>query len=74
MITIVKGKSKLLVSKGTFEEQYKALGYQIASNDKGATDEVAPIVKEKEIEDKQEKVEEQEKISQKYGFKTKKGK
>lgn len=75
MITIVSkdGKNKIVCSKGTFEEQYKILGYQIASEKKEATKEVASIV------NKEEKVkadENEEKINEKYGLKKndKKGK
>ena len=80
MITIVKGDSKLVVSMHTFEEQFKNLGYQIASNEKEATKEVASVVNK---EDKQEKTiqdikennkEEEKEISKKYGIKSKKGK
>lgn len=77
MITIEKGKSKILVSRNQFETQFKSLGYQIASNENevGATKEVAPsLVKE---EKKEEKIEEnqEEKLNEKYGLKSnKKGK
>ena len=43
MVTIVKGDSKILVTEGTFESQYKQLGYQIASEEKGADKKSAPI-------------------------------
>jgi len=72
MITIIKDDSKLIVSQRTFEEQYKNLGYHIASEEKEAAKEVASSSIKKEIkEDNEEK-----KINEKYGFKskTKKGK
>jgi len=81
MITIVKGSSKLIVTKGTFEEQYKQLGYQIASDKKEATKKVASFEKEekegnqeKTLKDISEETQEDDKINEKYGFKTKKGK
>lgn len=75
MITIFKGDHKIVCSKGTFEEQYKILGYQIASKEKEATDKVASIVNKEEIKEKVE-INDEEKINQKYGLKktTKKGK
>lgn len=77
MITIIKGTDKIVCTKGTFEEQYKSLGYQIASEKKEATKEVASIVNKEEskIEETVENNEE-EKINEKYGLKktTKKGK
>ena len=73
MITIIKDNSKLIVSQQTFEEQYKNLGYQIASDKKEAAKPVASTsIKEDIKEDNEEK-----KINEKYGFnknKTKKGK
>lgn len=77
MITIVKGSSKLLVSKGTYEEQYKKLGYQLASENKGATKKVAPLKKEEDNKQTSLLEKEEEKISEKFGLKTsnsKKGK
>lgn len=83
MITIVKGSSKLIVTKGTFEEQYKQLGYQIASDKKEATKKVASFEKEekednqektlKDIKSKEEEEEEEIKLNKKYGLDTKKG-
>jgi len=80
MVTIVKGKEKIVCTKGLFEEQYKHLGYQIASDKKEATKQVASFEKE-EKEDNQEKTlkditkesEEENKINEKYGLKPKKG-
>ena len=76
MVTIVRGDSKLVVSNKTFEEQYKPLGYQIASNDKEATKKVASIVnkEENQVKEKNNSEKEEKKINEKYGFKTKKGK
>ena len=80
MITIVSkdGKNKIVCTKGTFEEQYKILGYQIASKEKEATKEVASLVNKEEVKEIKEKTEqnEDEEITEKYGLKktTKKGK
>lgn len=80
MITIVKGSSKLVVTRGTYEEQFKALGYRIASNNEEATKKVASFVEE-EKKDNQNNVEktledlskedknENEDLSDKYGLK-----
>jgi len=75
MITIVKGNDKIVCTKGTFEEQYKILGYQIASEKKEATEKVASIVN-KEENKKELDTKEEEKINEKYGLKrtAKKGK
>jgi hypothetical protein len=74
MITIVdkEGKNKIVCTKGTFEEQYKILGYRIASEKEEATKKVASIVKKEEIKQDNE----EEKINEKYGLKKteKKGK
>lgn len=72
MITIVKGNDKIVCTKGTFEEQYKILGYHIASEEKEATKKVASNVNKEEKEIEQD----EEKITEKYGLKktTKKGK
>lgn len=76
MITIVKDSSKLVVTKGTYEEQYKKLGYQIASEEKEATKEVASFIEEVK-EDNQEKTlkdisqednQEKEDLGDKYGL------
>ena len=79
MVTIVKGKEKIVCTKGLFEEQYKNLGYQIASEKKEATKKVASILKEEENQEKtlkdiSKKPEEDSKINEKYGLKPKKGK
>ena len=83
MVTIVRDDSKLVVTKGQFESLYRPLGYQIASEKKGADKKSAPIsvkseIKEEVIEDKKEEkvVEKQqeEKIQEKYGFKNNKKK
>lgn len=75
MMTIVKGNDKIVCTKGTFEEQYKILGYQIASEKKEATEKVASIVN-KEENKKELDTKEEEKINEKYGLKrtAKKGK
>lgn len=78
MITVEKGSFKMLVTRETFEEQLKPLGYQIASKDnKGAAEKVAPFVEkeekiektepEKVVEDK-EKTEEDD-LNEEFGFK-----
>lgn len=78
MVTIVKGKEKIVCTKGLFEEQYRNLGYQIASEKKEATNKVASIVKEesqeKTLKDINKETDEESKISEKYGLKAKKGK
>lgn len=78
MITIVKGSNKLVVTKGIYEEQFKPLGYQIASKKKEATKEVASVLEkednkdgEKEEDNKDAKTEE-DKINQKYKLDLKK--
>lgn len=77
MVTIVKGKEKIVCTKGLFEEQYKHLGYQIASDKKEATNKVASIVEEesqeKTLKDINKESEEENKINEKYGLKPKKG-
>ena len=61
MVTIVKGNEKIICTKGTFEEQYRPLGYRLASeNKKEATKKVASSFEEKE------------ELSAKYGLKSKK--
>lgn len=81
MVTIVKNDSKLIVTMGQYENQFKQLGYQIASNGKGAEKKSAPIsvkaevkeevkVEEKPVVEKQQ----EEKIQEKYGFKNNKKK
>lgn len=66
MITIVKGNDKIVCTKGTFEEQYKILGYQIASEKKEAAEEVASF-ENKEEENKEEKaVNFEEELTEKY--------
>ena len=68
MITIIKGEERIVCTKNTFEEQYKPLGYQIASKKKEATKQVASIIKEENKENQ-----EKEKINEKYKLKEKKG-
>lgn len=83
MITIVKGSSKLVVTNGAYEEQYKKLGYRKASENKGATKKVAPLFEKKEEENKKEENQvespllenkEEEDLSEKFGLKTSKSK
>ena len=64
MITIVKGTDKIVCTKGTFEEQYKILGYQIASEKKEAAEEVASFKKEEDKKDEEIKLEEE--LEEKY--------
>ena len=72
MITIVKGNEKIVCTKGTYEEQYKQLGYRPASEIKEeATKKVGSSLKEtKTVDDKEDS--EEDKISTKYGLKSKK--
>lgn len=73
MITIVKGNEKLVCTACQYEDQYKQLGYLPASEiNKEATTKVASSLKEnKNIEDEEDN-KEQEKLSTKYGLKSKK--
>ena len=78
MITIFKGNEKIVCTKTTFEEQFKHLGYQIASKDKEATKKVASLSNE-EIQDKEKKEDvEKDVLTEKYKLddtpKTKRGK
>lgn len=81
MITVQKGSSKMLVTKETFEEQLKPLGYQIASEEnKGATEKVAPFVKKEDKKiDEESQIEingekEEDTLDEEFGFKkSKKG-
>lgn len=71
MITVEKGSSKMVVTRETFEEQLKPLGYQIASKEnKGAAEKVAPFVKkeDKKIEEKESESQE-EILDEEFGFK-----
>lgn len=69
MITIVKGNDKIVCSYGTYENQFKNLGYRLASEEKKEA-EVKPASSLKEV-NKEEKSDE-DKLSEKYGLKTKK--
>lgn len=72
MITIVKGNEKIICTRGTYEEQYKDLGYRVASeNKKEATKEVASSF-EKDIKEVNDEDKEKEELSSKYGLKSKK--
>lgn len=74
MITIVKGNSKIITTQGAYEEQYKQLGYQIASKKKEAVKQTASLFTKKE-EDKpkkeeiKEEIKEKEDLSKKFGLK-----
>lgn len=75
MITIEKGESKIICTKLAYEEQYKPLGYQIASENKGATEKTeAPLLKKEEEKGIKEisNEEEKEEIKAKYGLNKKK--
>lgn len=75
MITIEKGDSKIICTKLAFDEQFKPLGYHIASENKGAAEKTeAPLLKKEEEKDIKEinKDEEKEKIKAKYGLNKKK--
>ena len=68
MITIVKGKNKIICSKGTYEEQYKQLGYlPISERKRETTKKVASPAKKEEKQEIEEDKKEIEKISEKYG-------
>lgn len=67
MITIVKGNDKIVCTKGTFEEQYKILGYQIASEEKEATEKVVSFEnKEEENKEEEKVVNFEEELTEKY--------
>lgn len=67
MITIVKGNDKIVCTKNTFEEQYKILGYQIASEKKEATEKVASFEnKEEENKEEEKAVNFEEELTEKY--------
>ena len=67
MITIVKGNDKIVCTKGTFEEQYKILGYQIASEKKEAAEKVASFEnKEEENKEEEKTVNFEEELTEKY--------
>ena len=75
MITIEKGDSKIICTKLAFDEQFKPLGYHIASENKGAAEKTeAPLLKKEEEKDIKEinKDEEKEQIKAKYGLNKKK--
>lgn len=67
MITIVKRNDKIVCTKNTFEEQYKILGYQIASEEKEATEKVASFENKEEKNKEEEKaVKFEEELTEKY--------
>jgi len=68
MVTIKRGDHTLVCSKKTYEEQFKNLGYQIASEKKEATEKVASLI------DNQEKQPKEKVKSTNKGKTTKKGK
>jgi len=68
MITIEKGEHKLICTAKTYEEQFKPLGYRIASDTKEATKKVASSL------DNQEKKKEEKELTEKYKLETKKTK
>ena len=63
MITIEKGEHKLVCTQKTYEEQFKSLGYQIASEKKEATKKVASS-----LDNREDKVKEEEELTKKYGL------
>ena len=74
MITIVRGNEKIVCSVGTYEEQYKQLGYlplseKASTTKKEAAPKVASSLEEKEVKEEDN---EKEKLSEKYGLKSKK--
>jgi hypothetical protein len=72
MITIVKGNEKIICTRGTYEEQYKHLGYRLASKDeKEATNKVASSFEKVEKEANDDEAENDE-LTSKYGLKSKK--
>lgn len=72
MVTIVKGNQKIVCTKGTFEEQYKQLGYRLASKDeKEATEKVASSFEKVEKEANEDEAEKDE-LTSKYGLKSSK--
>ena len=72
MITIEKGKEKIVCTRDTYEEQYKNLGYRLASKDeKEATDKVASSFEKVEKEANEDEAEKDE-LTSKYGLKSSK--
>lgn len=71
MITIVKGNEKIVCTYGMFENQFKNLGYRLASENKKEA-EVKPASSLKAEVVKDEEDAEKDKISTKYGLKTSK--
>ena len=72
MITIFKGNHKVVCSKQVYENQFKELGYQIASNNKEATDKVASLKKQEEDNQEEKQELENQQLEMKYGFNTSK--
>ena len=77
MITVFKGNEKIICTEKTYEEQFKHLGYQIASDKKEATEKVASFENEEIKEEVKEEVKNQdddyEEISEKYKVEKKSG-
>jgi hypothetical protein len=72
MVTIVKGNEKIICTRGTYEEQYKHLGYRLASKDeKEATNKVASSFEKSEKEANDDEAENDE-LTSKYGLKSSK--
>ena len=66
MITIQKGEHKLVCSEQTYENQFKSLGYQIASEKKEATKKVVSSLDNQEKNNKEDN-----ELTEKYGLTTK---
>ena len=67
MITVFRGNEKIVCTKNTYEEQLKALGYQIASEKKEATEKVASFEnKEEENKEEEKVVNFEEELTEKY--------
>lgn len=69
MITIQKGEHKLICTEKTYEEQFKPLGYQIASDKKEATKKVASSLDNQETKNKEDN-----ELTEKYGLTNRKTK
>lgn len=75
MITIVKGKEKIVCSYKTYDEQFKQLGYVPVSDEKKTNTKVAEKISKEEIKEEakevivepKKEVTEEEKIGTKYG-------
>lgn len=65
MITIKKGEHKLICTAKTYEEQFKPLGYRIASDKKEAAKKVASS-----LDNQEDKVKEEKELTEKYKLTT----